>query len=348
MAGLGPGPLAGMMLADMGAEVVMVERKTGGLPTPDVHRRGKRSITLDLKQPADLELLLKLLEKADALFEGFRPGVMERLGAGPEVCLQRNPRLVYGRITGWGQHGPLARAAGHDINYIALTGALHAIGTREKPLPPLNLLGDYGGGAMLLLCGMLAALLEAQKSGKGQVVDAAMTDGTALLMSLFHALQAMGLWQARRESNFLDGGAHFYNTYQTKDGKFIAIGAIEPQFYALLLQKAQLDPQLFGVQHDPRKWPEQKAALQAVFSQKTRDEWCALLEGTDVCFAPVLELQEAPQHPHHAARNTYVEVDGMLQPAPAPRFSRTPCDRPAPAPKAGSHTQQVLHDWGIM
>lgn len=348
IAGIGPGPFAGMLLADMGAEVISVEKRSGKQALPDCARRGKRSIALNLKSPEGIAALLKLVEKADILFEGFRPGVMERLGVGPDECLASNPALVYGRMTGWGQFGPLAKSAGHDINYISLTGSLHAIGRAgEKPVPPLNLVGDYGGGGMFLVMGMLAALLEARQSGKGQVVDAAMTDGSAVLMAMFHSLQAMGMWKSKRGSNFLDSGAHFYDVYETQDGKYVSIGSIEPQFYALLLEKAQLDPQVFGNQNNPALWPDLKDKLAAVFKTKTQAQWCELMEGSDVCFAPVLDFNEAAAHPHNAARQTYIDVDGMTQPAPAPRFSRTPSQVDFGSRPHGADTQDVLTDWGF-
>jgi alpha-methylacyl-CoA racemase len=324
-AGLGPGPFASMMLADMGADVVTLMRgeQKQGLRGA-IMMRGRRQIACDLKDKACAADVLALLEGADVLLEGYRPGVMERLGFGPDVVLGRNKRLVYARMTGWGQSGPLANAAGHDINYIAVTGALAAIGPKEKPVPPLNLVGDYGGGALYLVVGILAALLEAKKSGQGQVVDVAMCDGAASLMSLFSELTAIGRWKDGRESNLLDGGAHFYGTYQCKDGEFIALGSIEPQFYAELRRLAGLDDALYDGQMDAKNWPAMKAKMAEVFRSKTRAEWCAIMEGTDVCFAPVLALSEAPQHPHMAARNIFVDVDGVVQPAPAPRFSRTP------------------------
>lgn len=347
IAGIGPGPYAGMLLADMGAEVISVEKRSGKHALPDCARRGKRSIALNLKSPAGIEALLRLVEKADVLFEGFRPGVMERLGVGPEDCLARNPKLIYGRMTGWGQFGPLAQAAGHDINYISLTGALHAIGRAgEKPVPPLNLVGDYGGGSMFLVMGILAALLETRQSGKGQVVDAAMTDGSASLMAMFHSLQKMGLYSPRRGSNMLDSGAHYYDVYETQDGKYVSVGSIEPQFYALLLEKAQLDPKVFGNQNNTAQWAEMKDKLAAVFKSRTQAQWCELMEGTDVCFAPVLNLNEAPEHPHNQARRTYIDIDGMTQPAPAPRFDRTPSEVQFGARPPGGDTQEVLADWG--
>jgi alpha-methylacyl-CoA racemase len=324
-AGLGPGPFASMMLADMGADVVTLtrgEQKQGLRGT--IMMRGRRQIPADLKDKACAAQVLTLLDGADALIEGYRPGVMERLGFGPDVVMARNKRLVYARMTGWGQSGPLANAAGHDINYISVTGALAAIGPRDRPVPPLNLVGDYGGGALYLVVGLLAALLEAQKSGQGQVVDVAMCDGAASLMSLFCELSAIGRWKDGRESNMLDGGAHFYGTYECKDGEFISLGSIEPQFYAELRQLAGLDDATFDGQMDAKNWPAMKAKMADVFKTKTRAEWCAIMEGTDVCFAPVLSLSEAPHHPHMAERKIFVDVDGVSQPAPAPRFSRTP------------------------
>jgi len=348
IAGIGPGPFAGMLLADMGAEVISVERRkdTTGHRSPDCSRRGKKSIVINLKSEEGVSTLLKLVEKADVLFEGFRPGVMERLGIGPEECHAKNPKLVYGRMTGWGQTGPLAKAAGHDINYISIIGALHAIGRPdENPVPPLNLVGDYGGGAMFLVTGILAALIEAGKSGKGQVVDAAMTDGSAVLMAMFNSLHAMGMWSMKRGANLLDSGAHFYDTYKTKDDKFISIGSIEPQFYALLIEKAELDSSTFGNQFDQSNWPNMKNKITAVFLTKTRDEWCEIMEGTDICFAPVLDLLEAQEHHHNVARQTYINVDGMIQPAPAPRFDRTDSEVQFGSRAAGEDTEEVLRNW---
>ncbi|MFT6681158.1 MAG: alpha-methylacyl-CoA racemase [Haliea salexigens] len=320
--------MGGMMLADMGAEVIRIERANAADPKQlkDVSARGKKSVVLNLKQPEGVETLLRMVENADVLIDPYRPGVCEKLGIGPDVCLARNPRLVFARMTGWGQDGPLARAAGHDINYISLTGALFATGRRdEKPVPPLNLVGDMGGGGMLLVNGVLAALLEAANSGKGQVIDVAMVDGAAQLMWMFHGFEAVGAWDAtQRESNLLDGAAHFYDTYECADGRYISLGSIEPQFYALLMQLADLPEAEFGNQHDAARWPEMTEKLAAVIKQKTQAEWCELMEGTDVCFAPVLSFTEAPSHPANVARKTYVEVDGVTQPAPAPRFSRTP------------------------
>ncbi len=347
--GIGPGPFAGMMLADMGADVIIVERPIQNpMHSKDCNRRGKRSITLDLKDQKDVQTLLKLVSKADVLFEGLRPGVMERLGVSPETCMEINPKLIYARMTGWGQNGPLTHAAGHDINYISLTGALHAIGSKKsKPIIPLNLIGDYGGGSMLLVIGILAALIESSQSGKGQVIDAAMTDGSALMMSLFHTLHAMGLWSTKRGVNMLDSGAHFYNTYATKDQKYISIGAIEPQFYNLLIDMLELDTTEFGSQLDPNQWVHLTAKLEYIFKQKTQKEWCDLLEGSDVCFAPVLDFIEAQSHPHNIARNTYVDIDGVTQPAPAPRFERTPSGIRHGSVKAGEHNNQIRQDWGI-
>jgi alpha-methylacyl-CoA racemase len=323
-AGIGPGPFACMLLADMGAEVVTLDRVGARKNMKSVAGRGRKVIELDLKDKAVIAQVLDLLSGADALIEGFRPGVMERLGLGPDAVRARNPKLVYGRMTGWGQQGPLAQAAGHDINYISVTGALAAIGTKEKPVPPLNLVGDFGGGALYLVVGVLAALLEASKSGEGQVVDAAMCDGAASLMSMFFDLTAAGRWREGRERNFLDGGAHFYGVYECACGHFISIGSIEPQFYALLRQHAGLSEDCFDAQMDPKAWPDLREKLTEVFKSKTREDWCAIMEGTDICFAPVLTMSEAPQHTHMAARGVFVERHGVTQPAPAPRFSRTP------------------------
>jgi alpha-methylacyl-CoA racemase len=353
IAGIGPGPFCAFMLADMGADIIKIDRADrvrGGDPeTPpaDVLMRGRRSIGVDLKSPAGVELVLQLVEEADGLFEPFRPGVTERLGIGPDECLARNPKLVYGRMTGWGQEGPYAQAAGHDINYIALAGALEPIGRRgEGPLPPLNLVGDFGGGGMLLAYGMVCALLEAQRSGKGQVVDAAMVDGAACLMMMFHAFRAMGIWEDQRGSNLLDTGAYFYDAYETADGKYVSIGSLEPQFYAELLRLTGLEGDSdVPWQHDKNEWPRMKDRMRAIFKSKTRDEWCALMEGTDVCFAPVLSLAEAPKHPHNVHRKTFLELEGIVQPAPAPRFSRTPGQVQRPPAHAGQHTDEILADW---
>ena len=342
-AGIGPGPFAAMLLADMGADVVRIDRPGAAeRDKRDVIGRGRRNLVLDLKQRDGLEAALQLLDAADALIEGFRPGVMERLGLGPEAVLARNPRLVYGRVTGWGQSGPLAQAAGHDINYIALAGALGAIGPEEKPVPPLNLVGDYGGGALYLLVGMLAGIIEAKRSGRGQVVDCAMCDGAASLLSIFFTLLARGQWEERRGSNLLDGGAPFYGTYECADGGFIALGALEPQFYETLCRLAGLEAPEFRERSDRKRWPHLRQKMQAVFKTRTRTEWCAILEGSDACFAPVLGLREASTHPHMAHRNSFVECDGVLQPAPAPRFSRTPSAIP---PSSMSSPAEILALW---
>ena len=347
-AGLGPAPFCGMLLSDLGADVLRIDRKDARPAKPfHVTHRGRRSLALDLKKDEAIVLCLDLFARADIVFEGFRPGVMERLGLGPDVALKRNPRLVYGRMTGWGQDGPLAQAAGHDINYIALTGALHAIGTKERPLPPLNLVGDFGGGALYLAFGLLAALTHARTTGQGQVVDAAMVDGAASLMSYFYGFRAEGVHTAERAANRLDGGAHFYDVYQCADGKWVAIGSIEPQFYALLRGKAGLSDPAFDAQLDRARWPELKEKLARVIATKTRAEWCAIMEGSDVCFAPVLELGEAPSHPANAARGVFVEVEGVVQPAPAPRFSATPGAVQGPPPAIGGHNVDGLRDWGI-
>jgi len=354
IAGIGPGPFCGMLLADMGADVLRVDRLQAndlGLPVPtkfDIMSRGRRSIALDLKLPEAIATVLALAAKADALIEGFRPGVTERLGLGPDACFARNPRLVYGRITGWGQDGPLSQAAGHDINYIALTGALHAIGRKgEAPVPPLNLVGDFGGGGMVLAFGIACALYEARASGKGQVIDAAMTEGAAGLMAMFYGRAAAGQWQDERGVNVLDTGAPWYDAYATADGKHVAIGSIEGRFYAELLQRLGLDPKSLPGQHERKRWPELRAAFSAAFKTKTRDEWCREMEGTDVCFAPVLSLTEAPQHAHNKARGAFVEIDGVAQPAPAPRFSRTPGAIARAAPARGEGGAQALADWGF-
>lgn len=345
-ASIGPGPFAGMMLSDMGADVLQIVRPgTADPPANRLDARGRRAIVLDLKQPAAVSTCLELAETAEVVFEGNRPGVMERLGLGPEPMLARNPRLVYGRMTGWGQHGPYAHAAGHDINYLALTGALNAIGTAQKPLAPLNLAGDYGGGAMFLVSGILAALLHARASGRGQVVDAAMTDGASYLMSLFYGFFAAGQWQDRRCSNLLDGGAPFYDTYRCADGKWISIGSLEPQFYALLLEKTNAGPQLGAARTERASWPKLREHLVEIFATKTQAEWCALLEYSDVCFAPVLSLAEAPRHPHNVARQTFVTRGGVVQPAPAPRFSATPSDIRSPPAAIETDTTAAIAAW---
>ena len=325
-AGIGPGPFAAMLLSDMGADVVRIDRPGAQRRATDFTMRGRHNLELDLKKPADVATALEMLGRADALIEGFRPGVMERLGLGPAEVHAANPRLVYGRMTGWGQTGPLAHAAGHDLNYIAITGALHAIGTGGAdghPVPPLNLIGDYGGGSLYLIMGMLAALLSAKTTGHGQVVDCAISDNVVSLMTMFYGVAAAGGWADRRESNMLDGGAHFYRNYRCADGKFLSVGSIEPQFYAILRKVVGLDDPAFDAQRDAAGWPDLRAKAAAIFATKTRDAWCALLEGTDACVAPVLTLAEAPEHHHMAARKTFIEIDGLRQPAPAPRFSRT-------------------------
>ncbi|MCG8694347.1 MAG: CoA transferase [Minwuiales bacterium] len=354
LAGIGPGPMCAMLLSDMGAEVLRIDRTEAsglGISQPSkfsLLNRGRRSAAVDLKQPQGVETVLRLVEKADALIEGFRPGVTERLGLGPDDCLKRNPKLVYGRMTGWGQDGPMAHAAGHDLNYIALTGALHAIGRRGgPPVPPLNLVGDFGGGALYLAFGIVCAILEAQKSGKGQVVDAAMTDGAASLMTAAYGMKAMGIQTDERGTNILDSGAHFYDVYQTSDGKYVSIASIEAKFYAELLEKTGLDKEDLPKQMDKSKWPDMKERLAAVIKTKTRDEWCAIMEGSDVCFAPVLSLEEAPNHPHNKARQTFIEIEGVVQPAAAPRFSRTRSEVQGPAAEPGQHTEAALADWGF-
>ena len=354
-AALGPAPMGAMLLADLGAEVLRIERKTNvnGRPTADLFdpkidilNRSRRVVALDMKKPEAIETALRLIEQADVLIEGFRPGVMERLGIGPDVCLARNPKLVYGRMTGWGQYGTLAHAAGHDINYLSLSGALHAIGEKGgKPVAPLNLVADCGGGAMLLAMGVLAGVISARNTGRGQVVDAAMTDGAAVLMSMMYTLKAMGQWTQERGSNLLDGGAHFYDTYQCSDGKWLSVGAIEPQFYALLLEKTGIDDPAFKAQWDRSQWPALKEKLAAVLATRTRDAWCAVFEGSDACVAPVLDMDEAPLHAHNLSRNTFIEVNGIIQPAPAPRFSGTPAGQPTPPQPDGD--AQVLSDWGF-
>jgi len=349
-AGIGPGPFCGMVLADLGAEVVRLDRPEGPPGSrQDFVGRGRRSVAVDLKAAGAADAVLRLVERADALIEGFRPGVMERLGLGPEPCHARNPRLVYGRMTGWGQDGPLATAAGHDITYIALTGALWSIGRAgERPVPPLNLVGDYGGGGMLLAVGVLAALLEARISGRGQVVDAAMVDGAAQLMAPIYAMLARGGWRNERGVNRLDGAAPWYDTYECADGRWVAVGPIEPQFFALVADKIGLsEAWTAGDRMDPANWPALRAAMAEAFSKRTRDNWTALFEGTDACVAPVLDLAEAPLHPHNAARGVFVERDGAVQPAPAPRFGRTRAEPGPPPPLRGEHTEAVLAEWGF-
>jgi alpha-methylacyl-CoA racemase len=356
IAGIGPGPFAAMLLADMGAEVIRVERAgavRGPLPDGphyDILLRGRRHVAIDLKHPDGVEALLTLVESADALIEGFRPGVMERLGVGPDDCLARNPRLVFGRMTGWGQEGPYAQAAGHDINYIALAGALAHFGRAgEAPVPPLNMVGDFGGGGMFLAYGVVCALLEAQRSGQGQVVDTAMVDGAAVLMSMFWAFRTIGMFDENaRGTNLLDTGAHFYDVYRCSDGEFISLGSIEPQFYAELMRLTGLDgDEQFAKQMDKSEWPSLKQRLTEVFAQKTQAEWCELMEATDVCFAPVLTMSQAAQHPHNVERQTFIDVGGTVQPAPAPRFSRTTAEVASPPAHAGAHTREVFEAWGV-
>lgn len=353
-AGIGPGPFTAMMLSDMGADVLRLDR-AGSVPDAmpegpgaDLLNRGRRSIGLDLKHPEGIATALRLIEGADGLIEGFRPGVMERLGLGPEICLERNPQLVYGRMTGWGQVGPMAHAAGHDINYIALAGSLAPLARKGgKPTAPINLVGDFGGGGMLLAFGIACALVERGVSGKGQVVDAAMVDGAAILMTMIHGMRQMGFWTDEPGTNMLDTGAHFYDTFETRDGKYVSIGSIEPQFYAELLEKTGLAGADLPRQMDRAHWPAMKDRLSAIFLKKTRDEWCAIMEGSDVCFAPVLGMGEAPEHPHIAARKTFVEEGGRVQPAPAPRFDRTEPRIQRPPPHPGQHTREALADWGF-
>lgn len=355
LAGIGPAPMAAMMLSDMGAEVIRVDRLTAsglGIPMPKKFNflgRGRKSIALDLKNPDGIDALLELIDKADIVIEGFRPGVMERLGMGPEVCLERNPKLVFGRVTGWGQEGPLSKSAGHDLNYIALSGALHAIGRSndEPPTPPLNLVGDFGGGTMFIVVGILAALHEVKNSGKGQVVDAGMVDGALSLMTSIYGMHAGGNQSDERASNILDSGAHFYNTYETRDGKYVSIGSIETKFYAMLLEKLGLDPDSLPPQMERESWPAMKEKFKEIFLTKTRDEWCALMENTDICFAPVLSLAEAADYSHNKERGSFVDVEGVMHPAPAPRFSATPSSIKSPTPPTGIHTDEVLADWGI-
>jgi alpha-methylacyl-CoA racemase len=353
VAGIGPGPFCAMMLADMGAEVIRVDRasrvrpRDPATPPADVLNRGRRSVAIDLLRPDGIVTLLRLVEQADALIEGFRPGVAERLGFGPDVCLERNPNLVYGRMTGWGQDGPLAQAAGHDINYVALAGVLGLLGRAgEPPAIPLNLVGDFGGGGMLLAFGVLAGIHHVSRGGRGQVVDAAMVDGSALLSSMMHGLRAEGAWRDRRGTNVIDSGAHFYDVYETKDGRFVAVGAIESKFYGELLELVGLGDADTPSQWDQNQWPGMKDRLAEVFRGRTRDEWDELLLGTDACYAPVLELSEVADHPHNAARKTFIDVAGITQPAPAPRFSQTSANVQRPPAHPGQHTLEVLAEWG--
>jgi len=349
-AGIGPGPMCAMLLADLGADIVRVDRIA---PEPvkfrsNILNRNRPSISLDLKHPDGKEAALKLVEGADALIEGFRPGVMERLGLGPDDCLARNPKIVYGRMTGWGQEGPLAMAAGHDINYIALTGALHSIGPKDgPPSPPLNVIGDFGGGALYLALGVVSAVLNARQTGKGQVLDVAMVDGAASLITAAYGLRSIGVWKDQRGSNTLDGGAYYYGAYETKDGKYISIASIEPQFHAELVERLGLKKEELPAQLDRDQWPAMRARLEALFRTRTRDEWCKVLEGTDVCFGPVLTLGEAPEHPHNKARNAFIEIDGVVQPGPAPRFSGTPLEIRMGPPEPGANTADTLAAWGF-
>lgn len=351
IAGIGPAPFCAMLLADMGAEILRIERLGGTDPlgqSYDILARGRARIALDLKHPEAVATILKLLEGADALIEGFRPGVMERLGLGPQSCLERNPRLIYGRMTGWGQDGPLAPTAGHDINYLALSGALHAIGpTDGAPLPPLNLVADFGGGGMLLAFGLVCALLEARQSGQGQVVDAAMTDGAALLMAMMYSLKANGWWKDRRGDNFFDGALPIYRCYECADGQWLAIGPLEPQFHALMLQKLGIDDPIFANPADRRHWPAMLATLTKVFAGKPRQEWLAIFQDSDACVTPVLSMTEAPDHPHNRARGTFIEKDGVIQPAPAPRFSRTPAALGLAPQPPGQNDAGTLTAWGF-
>jgi alpha-methylacyl-CoA racemase len=354
IAGIGPGPYCGMLLADMGAEVIRVVRPSPSLfggssaqPERDLLNRSRRSICVDLKQPDGVATVLRMIEQADALFEGNRPGVMERLGLGPDVCLERNPRLVYGRMTGFGQSGPLAHAAGHDINYIALAGVLAHVGRAgQPPTPPLNLVGDFGGGGLMLAFGMVCALLERVRSGEGQVVDAAMVDGAASLMTVLHAAAGAG-WNDTPGTNLLDSGAPFYDVYETADGRYVSIGSIEPQFYAELLERTGLEGEALPPQMDGTQWSVLRGRLTDIFKTKTRDEWCRIMEGSDVCFAPVLTMKEAHTHPHNVARQTFVEVEGVVQPRPAPRLSRTDPEIRCPAARGGEHTDEILGEWGF-
>ena len=351
VAGIGPGPFAAMMLSDMGAEVLRIDRaqnvgRRGA--EGDLLARNRRNVAVDLKSRGGVETVLKLVAGADALLEGFRPGVMERLGLGPEVCLERNPRLVYGRMTGWGQEGPLATAAGHDINYIALAGALDPIGRRgQPPLPPLNLVGDFGGGGMFLAFGIVCGLVERVGSGKGQVVDAAMVDGASVLMTMMHTMRAWGAWNDERGTNLLDTGAHFYEVYETKDGGYISIGSIEPQFYRELLEKTGLADEELPQQMDRTQWDNLKVRLSKIFKTRTRSQWCEIMEGTDICFAPVLSMEDAPDHAHLQHRKTFQEAFGIVQPSPAPRFSRTAPEISRAPAATGEHTDEALADWGF-
>jgi len=352
MKGIGPGPYAGQLMADLGAEVIVVERasRPNSIAPPsalDVNSRGKKSIALDLRKPEGLQALLQLVEAANVIFEGNRPGVAERLGFGPDICLQHNPKIIYGRMTGWGQSGPLAHSAGHDYNYISLTGAAAAIGTEQQPLPPLNLVGDYAGGSMFLVVGILSALLDVQKSGKGQVIDTAITDGSAHLMSMFYTMSQLGAYSPGRQTNLLDAGVPYYGAYATADGKHISVGPIEPQFFAQMIQLAGMPEHIIEEQNNPQKWPQIRTIFADTFKSKTRDQWVEIFEGTDACVAGILNIQEAVDHPHNRARQTYIEINGQQQPAPAPRFSRSQCDPPTAPSAEGADTKAVLADWGF-
>jgi alpha-methylacyl-CoA racemase len=357
LAGIGPGPFCAMLVADMGAEVIRVDRaanvgrdigREGEDPRFGLLQRGRRNIAVDLKNPAGVEAVLRLIDRADALLEGFRPGVMERLGLGPEICLPRNNKLVYGRMTGWGQDGPIAHTAGHDINYIALSGALHAIGEAGgPPVPPLNLIGDFGGGALYLAMGVLAGIISARATGKGQVIDCSMVEGSASLMMMMYGALAAGAWREERGSNRTDGGAHFYHVYETKDGEHVAVGSIEPQFYMLLLKHTGLAGENLPAQMERAAWPDMQQRLARIFKGKTRAEWTAIMQQTDICFAPVLRMSEAMHHPHNVHRESFVEVAGIPQPAPAPRFLGTPTRVQRPPARVGEHTEAILHDWGF-
>lgn len=352
MKGIGPGPYAGQILADLGAEVIVVERasKPNSIAPPsamDVNSRGKKSIALDLRKPEGLEALLKLVESADVIFEGNRPGAAERLGFGPDVCLQRNSKIIYGRMTGWGQNGPLAHSAGHDYNYISLTGAAAAIGTKDQPTPPLNIVGDYAGGSMFLVVGILSAILETKTSGKGQVIDTAITDGSAHLMSMFYTLSNVNAWNTSRAGNMLDGGVPYYGSYATADGKFVSVGPIEPQFFAEMIEKTGMPESFIKDQNNPKAWGEMKKVFSQTFQSKTRDEWDAIFYGSDACVVGILDYEEAIHNEHNKARGTYIEIDGTYQPAPAPRFSRSQCATPEAPHAEGVDTRSVLAQWGF-
>jgi alpha-methylacyl-CoA racemase len=357
LAGIGPGPFCAMLLSDMGAEIIRVDRaamvgqdtdRDGNDARFNLLARGRRNIAVDLKNPAAVDAVLRLIDRADALLEGFRPGVMERLGLGPDLCLARHPKLVYGRMTGWGQDGPIARTAGHDINYIALSGVLHSIGEAGgPPVPPLNLVGDFGGGALYLAMGVLAGIISARSTGKGQVIDCSMVEGSASLMMMMYGALASGAWTEERGHNRTDGGAHYYQIYETKDGEYVSVGAIEPQFYALLLKHTGLEGEDLPPQTDRAHWPEMQERLARIFKEKTRAEWTEIMQQTDICFAPVLRMSEAIEHPHNRHRNSFVEVDGIAQPGPAPRFLGTPTEVQRPPARVGEHTNAVLRDWGF-